>query len=41
MLVKIILAIIVLHLVAGFAFILWKLAGPVSDDKKDDATPKD
>lgn len=33
MLTKIILAVIVLHLIAGFGFILWKIAGPVKDDK--------
>jgi uncharacterized protein YpmB len=32
MIVNIIIGIIILHLVAGFGFILWKLMGPVKED---------
>jgi nitrate reductase NapE component len=35
MLTNIILIIIVLHLIAGFGFILWKLAGPMKKDGED------
>jgi hypothetical protein len=32
MITKILIAVIILHLVAGFGFILWKLNGPVDEE---------
>ncbi|MBK9565962.1 MAG: hypothetical protein IPO37_12510 [Saprospiraceae bacterium] len=36
MITNILVGIIILHLIAGFGFILWKLNGPAKDDDDDD-----
>lgn len=32
MVANLLIGVIILHLIAGFAFMLWKLNGPVKDD---------
>ena len=36
MVTKILIAVIILHLIAGFGFILWKLNGPAEEDDSED-----
>jgi len=36
MITKILVAVIILHLIAGFGFILWKLNGPVDEEDSDE-----
>jgi hypothetical protein len=37
MIVQILIGIIIIHLIAGFAFMLWKLNGPVKDEEDNES----
>lgn len=37
MIVQILIGIIIIHLIAGFAFMIWKLNGPVKDEDEEES----
>lgn len=40
MIVQVLIGITILHLIAGFAFMIWKLNGPVKEEDESDEEPQ-